>query len=118
MIVADIYFIYVILDIIAPSKEYKKAFEKHKVPMLLNHAAYTLITTIAIITIVIVGSGAILASLLIALIITVPLFAYTTANLVVGRLLFFEELVKEEKLFLVAEVPQKPKRKLNLDAID
>ena len=221
MIVADIYFIYVILDIIAPSKEYKKAFEKHKVPMLLNHAAYTLITTIAIITIVIVGSGAILASLLmdhsvpvvppgcwttiafvlliiitigafisqttylityagfgkidkkylsfiesiaksvtlmrqhiltyillnlrlliwffvpfflmffgvifafigamfyfIALIITVPLFAYTTANLVVGRLLFFEELVKEEKLLLVAEVPQKPKRKLNLDAID
>lgn len=54
----------------------------------------------------------------IALISAVPLFAYATANLVVGRLLFFEELVKEEKLLLVAEVPQKPKRKLNLDAID
>ena len=222
MIAADIYFIYVILDIIAPSKEYKKAFEKNKVRMLLNYAGYTLITTIVVITTIIVGSGAILASVLsrpseppavppgfwtiiigvlliiiiigafisqttylityagfgklekkymsfiesiaksvtlmrqhiltyillnlrlliwffvpfflmffgvifafigamfyfIALIITVPLFAYTTANLVVGRLLFFEELVKEEKLLLVAEVPQKPKRKLNLDAID
>ena len=64
MIAADIYFIYVILDIIAPSKEYKKAFERNKIPMLLNYAAYTLITTIAIITIIVVGSGAILASVL------------------------------------------------------
>ena len=220
MIAADIYFIYVILDIIAPSREYKKAFERHKIPMLLNYAAYTLITTIAIITIAIVGSGAILASVLtdhsvpvvppgfwttlalvllviiissafisqttylityagfgkidkkyllffksvaksvtmmkkhiltyillnlrlliwffvpfflmffgvifafigamfyfIALILTIPIFAYASANLVVGRLLFFEELVKQEKLLQTTEAPKK-RKKLNLDAID
>ena len=54
----------------------------------------------------------------IALISAVPLFAYATANLVVGRLLFFEELIKEEKLLQTVEAPKKPKRKLNLDAID
>lgn len=221
MIIADIYFIYTILNILSPSPEYKKAFEKHKIPMLLNHAAYTLITILAIITIAIVGSGAILASVLtdhsvpvvppgfwttiafvlliiitigafisqttylityagfgkidkkylsfiesvaksismmkkhlltyillnlrlliwffvpffimffgvifafvgvmfyfIALISAVPLFAYATANLVVGRLLFFEELIKEENLLQITETTQKPKRKLNLDAID
>ena len=54
----------------------------------------------------------------IALISAVPLFAYATANLVVGRLLFFEELIKEENLLQITETTQKPKRKLNLDAID
>ena len=221
MIIADIYFIYVILNLIAPSREYKKAFETNKIPMLLNHAAYTLITTIAIITIVIVGSGAILASVLmdhsvpvappgfwtaialvlliiitigafisqttylityagfgkidkkylsffksvaksvtmmkkhilpyillnlrlliwffvpffimffgvifafigtmfyfIALIVTVPIFAYASANLVVGRLLFFEELAKQEKLLQPTETAPKKRKKLNLDDID
>lgn len=221
MIVADIYFIYTILNLIAPSREYKKAFERNKIPMLLNYAAYTLLTTIAIITIVVVGSGAILASVLtdhsvpvvppgfwttiafvlliiiiigafisqttylityagfgkidkkylsfiksvaksvtmmkkyilpyillnlrlliwvfvpfvimffgvifafvgvmfyfIALISAVPISVYASANLVVGRLLFFEELVKQENLLQTTETTQKPKRKLNLDAID
>lgn len=54
----------------------------------------------------------------IALILTVPIFAYASANLVVGRLLFFEELVKQENLLQTTETTQKPKRKLNLDAID
>lgn len=221
MIVTDIYFVYVILNIIAPSREYKKAFEKNKIPMLINYAVYTLITTIAIITIVVVGSGAILASVLmdhsvpvvppgfwttltfvlliiitigafisqttylityagfgkidkkylsfiesvaksismmkkhvlpyillnlrlliwffvpffimffgvifafigamfyfIALILTVPIFAYASANLVVGRLLFFEELVKQEKLLQTTDTIPKKHKKLNLDAID
>lgn len=221
MIIADIYFIYTMLNILSPSPEYKKAFERHKIPMLLNYATYTLITILAIIIIAIVGSGAILASVLtyhsvpvvppgfwttltlvllviiiisafisqttylityagfgkidkkylsfsksvaksvtmmkkhilpyillnlrlliwffvpffimffgvifafigvmfyfIALVLTVPIFAYASANLVVGRLLFFEELMKQEKLLQTTETTPKKRKKLNLDAID
>lgn len=54
----------------------------------------------------------------IALILTVPIFAYASANLVVGRLLFFEELVKQENLLQITDAIPKKRKKLNLDAID